>query len=380
LALLKVSGETQKGGETMKLLTPFYGKHLECGATLIDVRNWQLAAVYTSVEEEYRMVRERAGFIDYSFQSAIAVAGRDAFSFLQKILVNDLRKISPGKAIYSSILDETGKMLDDTIVFWVEENLFIVNGLFAKRQTIEWLKKNAPGFEVSIIERGTCFLALQGPKSRDVLQKAVNLKDLPYFSLMQDKLGEIPVLIARVGFSGELGYELYVYPEYAHELWDTIIELGKEYNVGPYGMGVSGILTIEKGYLTSVDFYEGATPLEVGLGWTVGFDKEDFIGKEALLKRRSEGLKTKLMGFEVSDPKVVASANDNLIKEGRVVGQVTYRGVYGPAIGKSLGRGGVEIRYANEGEELELEHEGKRTKVKMARPRWYDPENKIVRG
>ena len=369
-----------KGEEPMKLLTPFYGKHLECGATLIDVRNWQLAAVYTSVEEEYRMVRERAGFIDYSFQSAIAVAGRDAFSFLQKILVNDLRKISPGEAIYSSILDETGKMLDDTIVFWVEENLFIVNGLFAKRQTMEWLKKNAAGFEVSIIERGTCFLALQGPKSRDVLQKAVELKGLPYFSLKQDKLGEIPVLIARVGFSGELGYELYVYPEYAHELWDAIIELGKEYNVGPYGMGVSGILTIEKGYLTAVDFYEGATPLEVGLGWTVGFDKEDFIGKEALLKRGSEGLKTKLMGFEVADPKVVASANDNLVKEGKVVGQVTYRGVYGPAIGKSLGRGRVEMRYANEGEELELEHEGKRTKVKMARPRWYDPENKIVRG
>ncbi len=94
----------------MKLLTPFYDKHLEYGVTLIDVRGWQLAAVYTSVEEEYRMVRERAGFIDYSFQSAIAVAGRDAFSFLQKILDNDLRKISSGKAIYSSILDETGKI------------------------------------------------------------------------------------------------------------------------------------------------------------------------------------------------------------------------------------------------------------------------------
>ena len=363
----------------MKLLTPFYGKHLEYGATLIDVRGWQLVAVYTSVEEEYRMVRERAGFIDYSFQSAIAVAGRDAFSFLQKILDNDLRKISPGKAIYSSILDETGKILDDTIVFWVEENLFIINGLFTKKQTIEWLKKHAPGFEVSIIERGTCFLALQGPKSREVLQKAVNLKDLPYFTLKEDKLGDIPVLIARAGFSGEIGYELYVYPEYAHELWDTIIELGKEYNVGPYGMGVSAILAIEKGYLTGGDFYEGSTPLELGIGWTVAFDKRDFIGREALLKRRSEGLKTKLMGFEVSDPKVVASANDNLIKEGKVVGQVTYRGVYGPAIGKSLGRGWVEIEYANEGEELELEHEGKRTKVKLARPRWYDPENKIVR-
>ena len=364
----------------MKLLTPFYGKHLEHGATLIEVRGWQLASVYTSVDEEYRMVRERAGFIDYSFQSAPAVAGRDAFTFLQKILVNDLRKISPGQAIYSSILDETGKILDDAIVFWVEENLFIVNGGFTKRQTIEWLKKNATGLDVSIIERGTCFLALQGPKSRDVLQKAVNLRDLSYLGLKQDKLGDIPVLIARAGFSGEIGYELYVYPEYAHELWDAIIELGKEYNVGPYGMGVSAILSIEKGYLTGSDFYQGATPLEVGLGWTVAFDKGDFIGKEALLERKSEGLKTKLMGFEVSDPKVVASAGDNLVKEGKVVGQVTYRGVYGPAMGKSLGRGWVEIKYASEGEELELEHEGKMTKIKLARPRWYDPENKIVRG
>jgi len=364
----------------MKLLTPFYGKHLEYGATMIDVRGWQLASVYTSVEEELRMVRQGAGFIDYSFQSAIAVAGRDAFSFLQKILVNDLRKISPGKAIYSSILDETGKILDDTIVFWVEKNLFIINGLFTKQQTIEWLKKHAPGFEVSIIERGTCFLALQGPKSRDVLQKVVDIKDLPYFSLREDSLGEIPVLLARCGFSGEIGYELYVYPEYAHELWNTLIELGKEYDVGPYGMGVSGILSIEKGYLTGSDFYEGSTPLELGLGWTVAFDKGDFIGKQALLKRRSEGLKTKLMGFEVADPKVVASPNDGLVKEGEIVGRVTYRGVYSPTIGKSLGRGWVGIQYANEGEELELEHEGKKTKIELARPRWYDSENKRVRG
>ena len=364
----------------MKLLTPFYGKHLDYGATMIDARGWQLVAVYTSVEEEYRRVREHAGFIDYSFQSAIAVAGRDAFSFLQKMLANDLRKISPGKAIYSSILDENAKILDDTIVFWVEENLFIINGLFTKKQTIEWLKKHAPGFEVSIIERGTCFLALQGPKSRQVLQKVVNLKDLPYFGLREDSLGDIPVLLARCGFSGEIGYELYVYPEYAHELWDTLVELGKEYNIRPYGMGVSAILTVEKGYLTGADFYEGSTPLEVGLEWTVAFDKGDFIGREALLKRKTDGLKTKLMGFEVADSKVLALPKDNLVKEGKVVGQVTYRGVYGPTIGKSLGRGWVETKYANEGEELELEHEGKRTKITLARPRWYDPENKIVRG
>ena len=364
----------------MKLLTPFYGKHLEHGAKMIDVRSWQLASVYTSVEEEYRMVREHAGFVDYSFQSAIAVAGKDAFTLLQKVLVNDLRRISPGKAIYSSMLDETGKILDDGVLFWVEEKLFIFNGGFTQRPTTEWLKQNAPGLEVAIIETGMCFVALQGPKSRDILQKAVDLKGLPYFSLKQDKLGEIPALIARAGFSGELGYELFVYPEYAYELWDALVELGKEYNVGPYGMGVTAILGMEKGYVGPSVFYEGSTPLEVGLGWTVAFDKGDFIGKEALLKRRSEGLKTKLMGFEVADPKVIASAKDNLLKEGKVVGQVLGNGVYGPTVGKSLGRGWVEIKYANEGDELELEHEGKRATIRLARPRWYDPENKIVRG
>ena len=268
------------------------------------------------------------------------------------------------------MFDETGKIIGDPVVLWVEEDLFIINDGVNKEQLIEWLKKNAQGLNVAIIEMGICFLALQGPKSRDILQKAMDLKDLPYFGLKKDKLGDIPVLIARVGYSGELGYELYVYPEYAHELWDTIIELGKEYNVGPYGLGVTGLLGAEKGYIGGGDFYEGSTPLEVGLGWTVGFDKEDFIGKEAVLKRRSEGLKAKLM----------ATAKDNLVKEGKVVGQVTSKGAYGPTIRKSLGRGWVELKYANEGEELELEHEGKRTKIKLTSARFYDPENKIVRG
>jgi len=364
----------------MKLLTPFYGKHLEYGGKLISVMDWQLPALYTSPEEEYRMIRERAGFIDFSFQSALAVVGKDAFNFLQKVLANDLRKISPGRAIYSSMLDGTGKILEDAVIFWVEENVFIVNGGLTKQQTIQWLNKHAVGFDVSIVERGTCFLALQGPKSRDVLQKVVNLNDLSYFSFKQAKIGDIPALIARVGFSGELGYELYIYPEYAHELWDTVIELGKEYDVRPYGLGASHLLAVEKGYIYGGDFYEGSTPLEVGLEWTIGFDKDDFIGKEALLKRKKEGLKTKLIGFEVSDPKVVASENDNLLKEGKVIGRVTHDGAYGPTIEKSVSWGWVEVKYANVGEELELEHENKLTRIKLARNRWYDPENKIVRG
>lgn len=362
----------------MKLLSPFYGKHLEYGGKFMAETGWQLATVYTSVEEEYRMVKERAGFIDYGLQRAVAIMGKDAFNLAQKILVNDLGKISPGKAIYSSMLDETGKVLDDEVIFWVEEDLIIFNTL-SKAATIEWLKKHAKGLDVSIMDTGTSFLAFQGPKTRDVLQKVMDLQDLPYLSLRQDNLGEIPVLIARMGFTGELGYELFVLPEYGHALWDTLVELGKEYNVGPYGLDAGWIFGAEKGYVWGNDFYEGSTPLEVGLGWTVGFDK-DFIGKEALLKRKSEGLKTKLMGFEVSDPKVVATIGDNLLKDGKIVGKSTTIGAYSPTLKKSLGRGWVEIQYANIGQELEVEHENKRTKIKMAKKTWCDPEGRKLRA
>jgi len=298
----------------MKLFTPFYGKYLEYGAKLVERLNWILPAVYTSEEEEYKMVRERAGVIDYSFQSGFAVAGRDAFIFLQKLIVNDLKRICPGKAIYSSILDNNGEIIDDTVVFWIEKDFFIINGGFRPNwKTLDWLKKNSKLFNVSLFETGTCFLALQGSKSREILQKAMSLNDLPYFGLKQDKIGDIPVLVARVSFSGELGFELYLQPWYAHELWNSIIGLGKDYDIGPYGMGVSTILANQNGYIT-ID-YEGLTPLELGLEWTVAFDKEDFIGKDALIKRKNEGLKTKLMGFEVADPKVVAAKGDNLVKE-----------------------------------------------------------------
>ena len=364
----------------MRLVTPFYGKHLEHGAKMVDVGGWQLASIYTSVEEEYHMVRERAGFIDYSFQYTIAVGGKDAFDYLQKILVNDLRRIKPGKAIYSSLLYETGKMVNDAVVLWLEDDLFLIVGGRNKIDALNWLNKNKPGFEVSIVPMNLGMLCLQGPKSREILQKKIDLKDLPYFGVKQGKLGDIPVIVARVGFTGELGYELYVYPEYAHELWDTIMELGKEHKVGPYGLAASRPLSVEKGYVSSGDLYEGASPLELGLEWTVAFDKGDFIGKEALLKRKSAGLETKWVTFEVSDPKVIASAKDKLLKGEKPAGQVTSNGVYSFAAGKSLGNGWVIPEYASDGEELDLEHEGKLTKVKVTRRRWYDPEGKKVRA
>ena len=366
----------------MRLYTPFYAKHVEYTAQL-----WKgyfglpqaIPFVYTTIAEEYKMVRERAGFVDYSFGGNLTVVGRDAFAFLQKVMVNDLRKISPGKAIYSSFLDETGKVVDDLIVFWIEEDRFLLNA--TEEQLFEWLEEKARGLNVYVIRAPLAWLAFQGPKSREILQKAVDVSALPYMSFKQDKINGISAIISRCGFTGELGYEFFLQPEYGPELWDILIELGKEYDVGPYGLIGGEPFRLEKGYTVPVDFYEGSSLLEIGLGWTIGWDKGDFIGKEALMKRKSEGLKTKLMGFEVSDRMVVPLLEgDNVIKEGRTVGKVTSGPMYSPFVGRPIGFCWVEIGLAKEGEELEVEHGEERIKIKLARRCWYDPENKKVKG
>jgi aminomethyltransferase len=350
---------------------------------MVDFLGWQLPGVYTSPEEECKMVRERAGFTDYSLSNQLAVVGKGAFNFLQKIIVNDLRKISKGRMIYSSIFDDTGKFVEDGTVLWVDDNYFIMNyfdyGIgTAKEGFMQWLKENAKDEDADIVDTGLCWLAFQGPKSREILQKVTNVADLPFFGMKQAKISGIPVLITRAGFTGEIGYELYTHWSYAHPLWDLLIELGKEYNVGPYGLAVMEIQGMEKGYLWSDDYV--GTPLEWGLGWTVGFDKGDFISKDALMKRKSEGLKTKLVGFEVSDPSVVAVTGDKIFKGDNTVGKVT-NAAYGLTLGKSLGRAMVNIDHTGAGEELDLEHDGKRTKLTVAKSyRWYDPEDKIVKG
>jgi aminomethyltransferase len=213
-----------------------------------------------------------------------------------------------------------------------------------------------------------------------VLKKLIDIDKMQYFGVKKYQLGNIPVLVARCGFSGEIGYELYINPEHAYELWNLLIEIGKEFNVGPYGMHVSAILANEKGYLVGSDFFAGATPIEVGLESTISFNKDKFVGKEELLKRKEKGIKTKLMGFEILSSEIYAAPNDSILKGKDIVGRVTYKGVYGPTIGKNIGRGWVKSEYAQIGEELELEHEGQKLKIKLADHRWYDPENKIIRG
>jgi aminomethyltransferase len=362
------------------LLQPLHHKHKdEYHAKFVDFWGWQAVEQYTSVEDELNLIKEKAGLCDESFVPVFVVVGRDAFKLLQKLAVADLKKISPGRLIYTSFLDESAKMIDDNTILWVDDDYFIINSSFPRENTIAWINKRAAGLCAHVTEMPFAVFSMQGPKSREIAHKAVDVSGLPYAGVKRVKIGRVPVILARFGYSGELGYEFYCAPQYAYELWDAMMELGKDYGLRPYGVATANAISLEKGFLMDVDFYEGGTHLEYGLGWTVGWNK-DFIGKKALLKRKKEGLKTRLMGFEVLDPAVTATKGDKLFKDGKTVGEVTH-GAHGFRVKKNLGRGSVNIEYAKAGEELAMEHGGSRVKVRLAPSyRWYDPENKILRS
>ena len=270
-------------------------------------------------------------------------------------------------------------MVDDNCILWVDDEYFLINSSFPRENTLAWINKNTAGLCAHATELPQVCFSMQGPKSREIAEKAADVGGLPYTGVKRVTIGRAPVLVARFGYSGELGYELYCPPQYAYELFDTLMEAGRDCGLRPYGVGTANAISLEKGFLMDVDFYEGGTHLEYGLGWTVGWDK-DFIGKEALLKRKKEGLKTKLMGFEVLDSTVTATNGDKLLKDGKAVGEVTH-GAHGFRVKKSLGRGWVDIEHAKAGEELAMEHEGNRVTVRLAPSyRWYDPENRIMRS
>ncbi len=363
--------------------SPAYSKYLEHNATVFPIPeiDWELQIEFAPVEEELKMIREAAGFVDYSFNNIIAVMGKQAKEFLQKLLVNDLNKIQPGRTIYSPLVDDKGSVIDEATVFCLKEDYFLYNGSIMKEVADKWLAQQALNYDVYLAYTGHCLLAVQGPKSRDILKNHIDIDGMNYFDVKEAEFKNIPLIVGRLGYSGEIGYELYCHYEQVGSLWDGLMDIGKDQGLGPYGLEATEILSIEKGYLTPTDFYEGSTPLELGLGWTVSFDKEDFFGKQALMERKEQGLKTRLVGFEVKDTDFTLESGLPLYKGNEKVGEVTQCGP-GITVGKHfLARAWVDIDVAKDGEAIEVEKDGSRTTVNVILEKdWYDPGGKKLRG
>lgn len=369
----------------MELRTPYFAQHREMGATFLPEGGWRLVTKYQDKSEEVKAVINDVGMIDFSSMGTFIVAGTDALDVLQYVCVNDIGSLTPGRGVYSQICDESGAVTDDVTVFLMRPGQYLVvtSTAFAAG-TQKLLKQFRENRDVYVIDGNFGVLCFGGPKARDFAASlAPETKNLNFFDSVITEIpaenASIPCLVARAGITGELGYEIYSSAKYCDALWKVLFEKGKDFNLKAIGLQAMFSLCLEKGYLAGKDFYPGASPIHLGVGWTVKFDKGDFLGRAALLKQKESGVETQLAGFEVLETDDVVKQDSEIFKDGEPVGKVTNAN-YGYRVKKSLVRGWIRTDKWEEGGMYEVREGDRKYRLKLVRTPFYDPENKIVKG
>ena len=324
---------------------------------------------------EHTAVREKVGYYDFTHQ-LLEVRGRDAAKFLDMIYVNSIAKTKVGTAKYTTMLDPEGHILDDVIVFRLGEEEFRISTLHIG-QLIDWLDAHKEGYEViyrDITSENTMF-AVQGPNSRTLLNRILtaSIDQLAFYAIADNKIKQMPVRIARSGFTGELGFEIYCAPADAAQVEKTLTENGADLGLTKITTDVTiGSLPHEKGFVLMQDL-EGANPYEVGFGWTVGKDKE-YIGRAATEKLREEGAQRQLLGFELLEEAEVA-VGDLVVVNGQQVGKVTSC-TYGYTCEKFIGYSLISVP-AQVGDTAEIGVN--KVKAALVDRVWYDKDSTRVR-
>ena len=332
--------------------TPYYDKFVALGAELGDRMGFDAAVVFTSTQEEHMATREAVGVYDVYHQGPIDIKGPDAQTLLQRILVRDVqRRMNDGAVLYSSVCNEAGGMIDDLTVYRLSSEHFWLVATPSRADVIDaHLREQGRGLRAYItdIVAGTAYLSVQGPRSRELLARLAPDADLgsaalPYFRFIETAVAEVPTLLSRTGYSGELGYELYYPRDYASHLWDAVFEAGAEFGAKPAGLGALRTTRMEKKYpLYGLDVGEETSPLEAGLGWAVDLDKDGFIGRDALRAQRDQGVTRSLVGIGLADTSFLPVAGDPIATpDGASVGHVTSAET-GWFLGRNLAMGYVD--------------------------------------
>ncbi len=369
----------------MELRTPYFSQHVAHGATLLPEGGWRLVLKYQDKLEEIMSVINDVGFIDFSSMGTYIVAGPEALEVLQHICVNDIEKLKPGKGLYTQICDDAGAITDDITVFQMRKGQYlVVTSTAGAIRTQKLLKQYRETKDIYVVDANFGVLCFGGPKSRDFISSlAPEAANLKFFDCVVAEIpaenATVPCLIARAGITGELGYEIYSSAKFNEALWKALMEKGKEYNLKPIGLQAIDSVSLEKGYLAGKDFYPGATPIQLNIGWTIRFDKKDFLGKKALLAQKEKGPETRLAGFEVVGTDEVVKIDSDIFLDGDSVGKIT-RANYGYRVKKSIAMGWVKTSHWKEGGIYEVKDGDKVYSLKMVPVPFYDPEHKVLKG
>lgn len=338
--------------------TPLHRVHRRLGAKMVEFAGWEMPVQYRGVIEEHLAVRNRAGLFDISHMGEVEICGTGALDLCQWLTANDVSRMKQGQAQYNLLLNQDGGIVDDIVVYRLGEDRFLlcVNAANTDKD-FQWLRQKAAG-KAAVEDRSLQYvqLALQGPLAQEILQPltAVPLQQVEPFHFALGEVRGISCLIARTGYTGEDGFELYCDPAHGETLWSRLLEAGTDVGLKPAGLGARDTLRLERALpLYGHELSEGTTPLEAGLEWVTKFSKGAFLGRESLLRQKEQGIQRKVVGLEMTEPGIPRS-HYPILKQGVVIGEVTS-GTKSPTLGRAIAMGYVKTGEADVGNRVAVE-------------------------
>jgi len=335
--------------------TALHERHRRLGAKMTDFHGWDMPLYYTSILEEHKAVRQALGLFDISHMGQVLVSGPDAVHTLNQLMVSDLANVGEGRACYTLMLNESAGILDDLIIYRIgAESFLVIVNCGNRASDVEWLQAHRQGrTTITDISQGRSILAVQGPLACRVLEQILDARvtSLGKFGIAPIRTMGPDACIARTGYTGSDGFELFLPDHHAQRLWDTILASAKPLGAQPVGLGARDTLRVEAGLrLYGTDMDGHTTPWEVSLDWTVAINKPAFMGKDALVRQKQQGPTRKFVGFELSQGPVPRLGTE-LTVDGKRVGTVTS-GTFSPILNRPLGMGYVEPAYTKPGTTL----------------------------
>lgn len=331
--------------------TKFYKKHVELGAKLVEFAGYQMPIQYTSIIDEHRVVRKSVGVFDVSHMGEVTIKGERAFEFVQYITTNDVSKLAVGRVQYTAMCYEDGGIVDDLLLYNISdtEYLLVINASNIEKD-INWMNShNSYGVEIINESDEYSLLAVQGPKSKKLLQNICkDAIEMEYYHFLISECEGTKIIISRTGYTGELGYEIYFKSseEDALKIWEKIFHAGVKYSIQAVGLGARDTLRLEMGFcLYGNDIDKETNPIEAGLGWITKLNKGNFIGKDALTQIKKKGVDRKLVAITAED-RLIPRHGYEIFNMDICIGNITS-GTLSPTLGKPIALGYVNSNFSN---------------------------------
>lgn len=363
--------------------TPLFSLHEELGARVVDFAGWEMPVSFSGVVEEHLAVRRAAGLFDVSHMGELFVEGPRALALLQSLTPNDVTRLVDGRAQYSALTTEDGCFVDDLPVYRLGEGRYLLVANAANvEKDFEWIRSRVQG-DVSVRDASeeTALLALQGPKAASILDPLtdVDLSSVKYYRFAEGRVLGETAMVSRMGYTGEDGFEIMLSAESAVTVARGLLSEGASKGLVPTGLAARDTLRLEaKMALYGNDIDEEHTVLEADLGWIVKWEKGDFLGREALARQKEEGVRRKLVGFEMVDRGIARHGYPTFVNG--APGEPVTSGSHAPYLKKNIGLVYLPVEAAHVGSEFEVEIRGRRAKARVAPTPFYKREKKKKSG